>query len=324
MSESNIMVIQPIEMPETASAVKLFPVHYEFIDSKNKRMVRYLSDAYEVHEVPHGDPQPKKLRISLTDDHGFIHKFDVGLAGVSEANLEKWASEHPLLIDPTGFIPRKNNRLSPPAYEITFMKRVAMKSFSDDDEITKVFFRFSALTPEQKNSIAIIFGLDPTGMKPEVMSNKLVGLVGGIITSNPANRTRFLTKFEDMFDEVTLNFKAALISKVIVQTDHDVYLIASSSYVLGSETHSIAALRSREDLRNIVYRDLEELDMLQRTSKPVYEISEEESIATSVAAGDAFSTAASEASVDNTAKTGAVPKGKAGKAEGEFDKDLKK
>jgi hypothetical protein len=263
MNNSNIMVISPIEVPETTSALKVFPVQYEFM-KENKRMIRYLTDSYDLVEVEYGKEMPKRLRVSLIDANSYLHKFDISaLTEKGQKDIYKWASEHPLLTDPSGFIENNNNKLGAATYEIMFLRQVAAKRYDDDTKITRAYMKFTLLPTETKRATAVFFGINPENMDDDILTNKVVGLTGGIITSNKVNLDKFLGDFNSLMDSISLNFRAAVLCGVIIDAEGN-FLIAETSYVLGTEVNAISTLRTREDLRNIVYRGLREQGMLQQ------------------------------------------------------------
>jgi hypothetical protein len=273
---SNMMVITPIELPETQNAVKVFPTNYEFTDSGNRRMVRYLNDGYHVVEIPHGQEMVKRLSAQLTSDNDYQLRFDIGLAGIDTEAIIKWASEHPLLVDESGYIPRKNTRLGPASYSILLMRQLSKHKHSVDGDIMKAYVKYSSLPQEQKEAVAVFFGVNPSDLEPEELDNRMISLHGGVLTIVKENRDRFLNEFTSLFDEVSLNFKAAMLCGVVVQQSEGIYTLAKNSFILGDESLSITMLRKRDDLYSILSRELSEKGMYQHGIETEVDYEDEE------------------------------------------------
>jgi hypothetical protein len=252
---------------ESVSGVRVLDTAYEVDGENGSRQKRVLTDQLIVKEVGLTNSL-KKLHIELNENNIWTYTVDLSKYGISDEKLDdikKWAKEHPILgkWDDEGrsmFVFRFDD------------DAVATKS-SEDEEKVDVFYKFRTLTFDEQKSIAVYFGLAPWELDEKQIQNELVGLNGGIITSIATARREFLNSIDNMFDEVALNFKSAVLNKVIVEYQPDAYSLNGET-IGSSSIAAIAMLKQRPELFSIVERELRSKNKYLTTQAKKKEIQE--------------------------------------------------
>ena len=219
---------------------------YHFRTEDGKMLKRVLSDTGAVNDID-VEKQVKKMPIELNKNNGYSFEVDVNRTGIKAEDIKKWAQGHPdlgLWDDNSGT-----------DYIYSFDDDVVNGDFESDDEKFEVFQKYSVLDADQRNAIAVYFGVEPWDSNEKELRNALVGFDGGIIATDKDARQDFLSNLDVIFDNRSLNFQSAVMCGVVGETNDGVYTL--NGEVLGSSrSASIGMLIQRPELFSIIEREL--------------------------------------------------------------------
>ncbi len=221
-------------------------------DIPNKNLKRVLTDSLEVVEVAK-DKDVKKMFIDMSSKNGFEYIIDLEKPGVDGNKICQFFDEHPHASDITGR--RSNDNEKPDSmYYYIISDEIIDSCLEDDEEIVETYLRFKSLSREEQNAVSVYLGVAPWDLDDRELLVEMISLEDGTLTQSRDNRREFKEHLQLMYDAVTVNLKAAIISNAL-KSDGSAFII--SGQVLGNNfNEALATLRIREDLYNAMLGDM--------------------------------------------------------------------
>lgn len=236
---------------------------YEIQTSEGKKK-RYLNDRLEVVEVSPQSEKGVKFDLSMNSKNLWRVEIIIPETYSDLDKLKKWAAEHPQLAKTT-------DANAGTLYVYEFSDEAITETYDDDDARLEAAAKFKSLSLEEKQTVAVNFGISPWELEEKELVNRMVGLSKGLVTNTASFRNEFLNNFDRMItDETRLNFKSGVQSNVIQHTSDGVYTIAGE--VIGAtEDNAVLTLRQRSDLYSILTRELVAKGRFITTHKKIQE-----------------------------------------------------
>lgn len=221
-------------------------------DIPNKNLKRVLTDSLEVVEVAK-DKDVKKMFIDMSSKNGFEYIIDLEKPGVDGNKICQFFDEHPHASDITGR--RSNDNEKPDSmYYYIISDEIIDSCLEDDEEIVETYLRFKSLSREEQNAVSVYLGVAPWDLDDRELLVEMISLEDGTLTQSRDNRREFKEHLQLMYDAITVNLKAAIISNAL-KSDGSAFII--SGQVLGNNfNEALATLRIREDLYNAMLGDM--------------------------------------------------------------------
>lgn len=221
-------------------------------DIPNKNLKRVLTDSLEVVEVSK-DKDVKKMFIDMSSKNGFEYIIDLEKPGVDGNKICQFFDEHPHASDITGR--RSNDNEKPDSmYYYIISDEIIDSCLEDDEEIVETYLRFKSLSREEQNAVSVYLGVAPWDLDDRELLVEMISLEDGTLTQSRDNRREFKEHLQLMYDAITVNLKAAIISNAL-KSDGSAFII--SGQVLGNNfNEALATLRIREDLYNAMLGDM--------------------------------------------------------------------
>lgn len=221
-------------------------------DIPNKNHKRVLTDSLEVVEVPK-DKDVKKMFIDMSSKNAFEYIIDLEKPGVDGNKICQFFDEHPHASDITGR--RSNDNEKPDSmYYYIISDEIIDSCLEDDEEIVETYLRFKSLSREEQNAVSVYLGVAPWDLDDRELLVEMISLEDGTLTQSRDNRREFKEHLQLMYDAITVNLKAAIISNAL-KSDGSAFII--SGQVLGNNfNEALATLRIREDLYNAMLGDM--------------------------------------------------------------------
>lgn len=221
-------------------------------DIPNKNLKRVLTDSLEVVEVAK-DKDVKKMFIDMSSKNAFEYIIDLEKPGVDGNKICQFFDEHPHASDITGR--RSNDNEKPDSmYYYIISDEIIDSCLEDDEEIVETYLRFKSLSREEQNAVSVYLGVAPWDLDDRELLVEMISLEDGTLTQSRDNRREFKEHLQLMYDAITVNLKAAIISNAL-KSDGSAFII--SGQVLGNNfNEALATLRIREDLYNAMLGDM--------------------------------------------------------------------
>lgn len=221
-------------------------------DIPNKNLKRVLTDSLEVVEVSK-EKDVKKMFIDMSSKNAFEYIIDLEKPGVDGNKICQFFDEHPHASDITGR--RSNDNDKPDSmYYYVISDEIIDSCLEDDEEIVETYLRFKSLSREEQNAVSVYLGVAPWDLDDRELLVEMISLEDGTLTQSRDNRREFKEHLQLMYDAITVNLKAAIISNAL-KSDGSAFII--SGQVLGNNfNEALATLRIREDLYNAMLGDM--------------------------------------------------------------------
>lgn len=232
--------------PNGVEGTTILDSGYEFVNEKGEKQKRILTDKKEVKEVDVKSGGASKIDIILNSKNMHMWQMDI-TEHMDVESIKKWASNHSQL----GLI--DDNKSTTFVYR--FDDEVVKNTHDNDEQRVEVYAKYNTLDKDQRNAVAIHFGVSFWDKSESELKNELVSLDGGIISGIKAAREEFLERIDIIMDEVSLNFKCAVLNNIITTTNDNVYML--NGEMLGaSQEGAISMLKQRDELYAVIKREL--------------------------------------------------------------------
>lgn len=252
------LTIRPKAEDLQSTANLVLSTSYDIVNEKGGAgLKRVLSDSLEVLEVSR-DKDVKKLYVDMIHKNGFEYTIDLDRPGIDSEKICKFFDEHPHASDITGR--RSSDDTKPDSmYYYILSDEIIDSRIEDDEEIVETYLRFKSLSREEKNAVSVYFGVAPWDLDDKELLTEMVSLEDGTLTQSRDNRQDFKEHLNIMFDNYTINLKAAIITNAL-KSDGQAFII--SGQVLGNNfNEALATLRVREDLYNQMLNDMRHMNV---------------------------------------------------------------
>lgn len=252
------LTIRPKAEDLQSTANLVLSTSYDIVNEKGGAgMKRVLTDSLEVLEVPR-DKDVKKLYVDMIHKNGFEYTIELDRPGLDSEKICKFFDEHPHASDITGR--RSSDDTKPDSmYYYILSDEIIDSRIEDDEEIVETYLRFKSLSREEKNAVSVYFGVAPWDLDDKELLTEMVSLEDGTLTQSRDNRQDFKEHLNIMFDNHTINLKAAIITNAL-KSDGQAFII--SGQVLGNNfNEALATLKVREDLYNQMLNDMRHMNV---------------------------------------------------------------
>ncbi len=244
------LIISLTYVDPSASPRSSCPASYDFVDDKKNLKKRCLLDNLTIVEIPRTE-SAETLNIELDSNNRWEYQIDMSHPSINKDKMVQFWKDHPLaknLVDDESEIFLDNTF----TYEFTDVTLQNDKRV--DDEIVKCYTTFQSLTEDQREKVAIYFGVATRDLDSEQLEREMVSLDNGVLTVYPENRKDFLEDINKMFDHVTLNLQLAETYGVL-KTDGESRIIAGSP-IGNTFSECLVSLRNRPEFYGQLKRDL--------------------------------------------------------------------
>jgi len=244
------LIISLTNIDPSASPRSSCPSSYDFVDDKKNLKKRCLLDNLTIVEIPRTE-SAETLNIELDSNNRWEYHIDMSHPAIKKEKMIQFWKDHPIsknLVDDETEIFLDNTF----TYEFTDVTLENDKRV--DDEIIKCYTTFQSLTEDQREKVAIYFGVATRDLDASQLEREMVSLENGVLIIYPENRKDFLEDINKMFDHVTLNLQLAETYGVL-KTDGESRLIAGSP-IGNTFSECLVSLRNRPEFYNQLKRDL--------------------------------------------------------------------
>jgi hypothetical protein len=257
------LIISLTNVDPSASPRSSCPSSYDFVDEKKNLKKRCLLDNLTIVEIPRTE-SAETLNIELDSNNRWEYEIDMSHPSIKKEKMVQFWKDHPIaknLVDDETEIFLDNTF----TYEFTDVTLQNDKRV--DDEIIKCYTTFQSLTEDQREKVAIYFGVATRDLDASQLEREMVSLDHGVLIVYPENRKDFLEDINKMFDHVTLNLQLAETYGVL-KTDGESRIIAGSP-IGNTFSECLVSLRNRPEYYNQLKRDLVAASLIPFSSDEV-------------------------------------------------------
>lgn len=250
------LIISLTHVDPSASPKSSCPTSYEFVDEKKNLKKRCLLNNLTIAEVGRTEA-PELLNIDLDENNRWAYVIDMSHNGVNAEAMKKFWREHPLAAN---IIHDEDEPLLADSFTYEFTDITIKNDKRVDDEIVDCYTKFRSLTEDQREKVAIYFGVVTHDMDSEELEREMVSLDSGLLTTNAENRADFLGDINKMFDPIALNLQLAEINDVI-KRNGDSRMIGG--YPIGNNVEEcLFTLRKERQLYESLVREIAQYGLI--------------------------------------------------------------
>jgi hypothetical protein len=257
------LIISLTYVDPSASPRSSCPSSYDFVDDKKNLKKRCLLNNLTIVEIPRTE-SAETLNIELDSNNRWEYQIDMSHPAIVKDKMAQFWKDHPLA---KNLVDDETERFLDNTFTYEFTDVTLENDKRVDDEIIKCYTTFQSLTEDQREKVAIYFGVATRDLDASQLEREMVSLENGVLIIFPENRKDFLEDINKMFDHVTLNLQLAETYGVL-KTDGESRIIAGSP-IGNTFSECLVSLRNRPEFYNQLKRDLVAASLIPFSSDEV-------------------------------------------------------